>query len=1020
MTGSSLPTCDAGDSKGRYRRSRFFFDRRDEALIAIVNDVLDREKGREYRKRIFYPHFHPHGIKKMAESRGLRIAYAVIHLLESLDAGQQEHRIGALRSLREEVLNASDGPLPRNTARVLVQIMKDIVRARGDEDAQMRLAHDFRLTAMGKPRVVRRMLERYHLLEMSESWNQVAFDDHVHDVNTKGRKSATHLIMDAWIKGIKRLRVIYYNYVQAQFASELLEAAQIMEIELRIGIEFAARFRGRYIQLIWVPRGFIDSQSFLCFLTDAPVLQLMEEGRAVTLYRQRQILEILHAFNRNHLPALNERFGIRMPPVDVDQFLAFVRPGQTSLLHLAKYIHGRLLPEFQKRLAELRMQWIQRGAESCGEIEALVAEMNALDFETIMDRYLSSRANPECPDPMKVQDDPDIPPLLQLSPRELLGRLVALRSAYRVTLNLTDLTPEDVLEILYDAEGVITRLEVFNLKDYVGGKLQYLDEITILQEAINDGNIVTLKRIIQWIIDRVEASRASDRKDRLEKLNVILHDMNSLRAMYQVTPLKSRIGSDSTGQSPRMHGMGFAVLDTLIPRAKRAVHKDRGHRLILPIRMNVLRRWTLLPNSGSGAGSVGWSGRISKIPLLKWMGMRIESDWMALEQSTRMEHPGNIVTLGGTHEEIGNGLHLQPPEPDAPETARSWSYLNTLFKNALKVAIGFVPAWLTFFLRYDWWVLQWGGGLIWFFITGFRNVLQSFLGGGGFRGSHLMSWRDYISWERICDSLLFTGFSVPLLDFLIKSLLLEKTLGITTATAPTLLYSVMAVCNGIYLVSHNAFRGFSRPVMFGNFFRTVLSIPIAILLNGVLSIGLSMFGVPAVNAVLQKWASVISKASSDIVAGLIEGTADRYRNVHIRMADYHVTFRKILDSFAGLELLHPKEDVALLLRSPESLLSGDAREFEQIMIIYALDLLYIWYYQPRGRTAMSMFLSSLTQEERHIVLAVVRLLKRQREITLLFVDGLIGKNFSAALAFYLNNAPNYVTCMERMILQQTV
>ena len=34
----------------------------------------------------------------------------------------------------------------------------------------------------------------------AEDWNQIAFDDHVHDVNTKGRKSSTHLIMDAWIK----------------------------------------------------------------------------------------------------------------------------------------------------------------------------------------------------------------------------------------------------------------------------------------------------------------------------------------------------------------------------------------------------------------------------------------------------------------------------------------------------------------------------------------------------------------------------------------------------------------------------------------------------------------------------------------------------------------------------------------------------------------------------------------------------------------------------------------------------
>jgi hypothetical protein len=1015
MTELFPQSCETPPSEAPYRRSRFFFDRRDVSLIAIVNDVLDREKGQEYRKRIYYPHFHPHGIKKMAESRGLRIAYAVIHLLESLDAGQQDQRIGALRSLREEVLNASDGPLPRNTARVLIQIMKDMVRARGDENAQMRLAHDFRRTAMGKPRVVRRMLERYHLLEMSESWNQIAFDDHVHDVNTKGRKSATHLIMDAWIKGIKRLRVIYYNYVQAQFASELLEAAQIMGIELRIGIEFSARFRGHYIQLIWVPRGFIDSQSFLCFLTDEPVLQLMEAGRAVSLYRQKQVLEVLDAFNRKHLPKLNAELGISMPPIDAEQFLSFVRPGQTSLLHLAKYIHLSLMPQMQKRLAELRLQWMQRGKEESEAIEAQVAQMNALDFETIMDRYLSPKANPELPDPMKVQDDPDIPALLQLSPRELLGRLVALRSAYRITLNLTDLTPEDVLEILYDAEGVITRLEIFNLKDYVGGKLQYLDEITILQEAINDGNIVTLKRIIQWIIDRVEASRAPDKRDRLDKLNVILHDMNGLRAMYQVSPLKSRIGSDSTGQSPRMHGMGFAVIDTLISRARKAIQKDSNHRLILPIRMNVLRRVSFIPKQAWNGFSNFWSRWLSGFPVLKWLGFQLQSDWIALEQSTRMEHPGNIVTLGGTHEEPGNGLPLQAPEPTEPARGLSWAYLNTLFKNFLKIAIGFIPAWLTFFLRYDWWVLRWGGGPIWFFITGFRNVLQSFLGGGGFRRSHLMTWRDYVSWERIFDSLLFTGFSVPLLDWIVKTVVLQNTFGITTESSPLILYAVMAMANGIYLVSHNAFRGFSKAVMFGNFFRTLLSIPIAVMLNGSLAAVFSLCGIIGGNAILQRWATIISKASSDIVAGLIEGTADRYRNVHVRLSDYQVTFRKILNSFAGLELLHPKDDVTALLRAPESLLTGDAKEFEQIMIIYALDLLYFWYYQPRGRTAMNMFLASLTQEERNIVLAVIRLLKRQREITLMFVDGLIGKNFSAALAFYLNNAVSYVTCMERLI-----
>ncbi|MCX5883729.1 MAG: hypothetical protein NTU74_18620, partial [Deltaproteobacteria bacterium] len=223
--------------------SGIMFDKRDHVLLTIVNDVLNRDKSQEYNKRKFYPYFHPHGIKKLAESKGLRIAYAVIHLLESLEAGKQDERIGALRALRDEVLKASDGAMPKNTARVLLQIMKELVRSQGDCNRQLQLAHDFRVTATGKPRIVRKQLKRYHLLEMPEEWNQLAFDDHVHDVNTKGRKSATHLIMDAWIKGVRRLRVIYYNYIQASFAAELLEAAEIMGITMRIGIEYAARFR---------------------------------------------------------------------------------------------------------------------------------------------------------------------------------------------------------------------------------------------------------------------------------------------------------------------------------------------------------------------------------------------------------------------------------------------------------------------------------------------------------------------------------------------------------------------------------------------------------------------------------------------------------------------------------------------------------------------------------------------------------------------------------------------------------
>ena len=209
--------------------SRIFFDDNDHALLNIVNDVLNREPAHLDIKNLLTTYLHPHGIKEMTASTGLRIAYAVIHLLGSLEAGQAADRLKALQSLRDEVsCSSQQGALHKNTARILIEIMKELVRSQGDHVAQLQLARDFRMATFGKPRFVRRQLAKYHLIEMPEEWNQISFDDHVHDANTKGRKSPTHMIMDAWIKGIRSLTVIYYNYITVEVAEELLESAEII------------------------------------------------------------------------------------------------------------------------------------------------------------------------------------------------------------------------------------------------------------------------------------------------------------------------------------------------------------------------------------------------------------------------------------------------------------------------------------------------------------------------------------------------------------------------------------------------------------------------------------------------------------------------------------------------------------------------------------------------------------------------------------------------------------------------
>jgi hypothetical protein len=998
---------------------KILFDREDHELLVIVSEVLNRDISRKYIKNLLNPYLHPHGIKEMAASRELRIAYAVVHLLNSLEVGEEKDRLAALRLLRDEVLYSNKGYLRKNTARVLIQIMKRLVRSEGDSISRLELAHDFRMVATGKPRVVRKQLRRYHLLEMSEEWNQIATDDHVHDVNTKGRKSPTHLIMDAWIKGIRRLKVVYYNYVRSDVAAELLEAAEIMGIRVRIGVELSSRFRNRYVQFIWAPRGLLDAQDYLKFLEEPEVKAFTEEGRIVSQYRGRFVLSVLREFNERHRKEIGERYGIEIPFLEEKEFRTFVGTGQVSILHLAEFIHSKILPEMRARTAELRNLYNGAESDEKNRLMSLVEEMNVLDSEAIVEKYLRPSCNPNIPDPNVPRDDPDVPQLLMLSPRELIGRMTRLHSGYSITLGLTDLAIEDVLELLYDCRGMITHLENFNLKDYIMGRNPHYSKINELQRAINDGNVIYLKRIITDIIKGLKVSDHDRGGDRIAKFIHILHDIEAFQSYYKGSNLRSRVGSDSTGRSHHLYGMGMVIKDTLPSRAQREIKKSPPtSRLTVPIHTGVFLRVNYVPRTITNSLLGALYRLSSRFPGLTFMGKKRREEWEIMRHSTMIGTKGNVVTLGGIDEESSNELYLTPPERRKEGPQISWTYMNSSLKNWIKVLCGFVPAFVTFFLTKDWWLLAYFGAFIWFGITGLRNILQSVLGGGGIRRSPLLRWNDYVNWERLTDSLLFTGFSVPLLDYIVKTVILDRMFGITVATGPVALYSVMAVANGLYISTHNAFRGLQRGVVVGNFFRTVISIPLALLLNILAGGILSAFGIAGADLILQKWAAIISKAASDCVAGVIEGLADRYQNIRIRLRDYRGKLEQVFDTYTRMEILFPESDVLEMLESPKRFIrriKEKTSDLEKIVIINALDLLYFWMYQPRAESALKMIVREMSHEERQIFIRTQTVLERNREISQLFVNGVVGKNFSRALSFYLDRSAEYLFEIRKVV-----
>jgi hypothetical protein len=573
-----------------------------------------------------------------------------------------------------------------------------------------------------------------------------------------------------------------------------------------------------------------------------------------------------------------------------------------------------------------------------------------------------------------------------------------------------------VLEILYDCEGDITRLEIFNLKDYAAGITDHIPPILELQQALNQGNVIALKRIIRRTIAELAAAQTPDR-ERIQRLTGILHDIISLKSFYGGTHLKARIGSDSTGGSPHSHGMGLVVEETLPWRSRREIRSGTDDRLRLPLAVRVSPQVTYRKPAGNGtpARIAAW---LRRLPGCARVGLRREHRWEFMDYETALVPSGNIVTLGGT-------LHPKGYVPDLPDgaeqavaKARNSPYLNSFLKNSLKVLLGFIPAFATFALTKDWWLLAYGGAFIWFGITGLRNILQSVLGGGGLRRSPLLRWNDLISWERITDSLLYTGFSVPLLDYVAKTVILDRGLDITTATHPVWLYTLMALINGAYLCSHNIFRGLPRVAVVGNLFRSAASIPIALAINAGLATLLAALGIGPVAAILQLWAAVISKTASDIVAGIIEGTADRIQNIERRRKALRHKFAQILNTYGELEMVLPETQAMEFLRAPEKFpptMPGDALDLVKRMYVHTLDLLYFWMYQPRARNAMRVLLRELSPDESRIILQSQAVLQQQRPMSMLFIEGILGAGFSKPLAFYLSQAPAYLSAVRQLL-----
>jgi len=61
-----------------------------------------------------------------------------------------------------------------------------------------------------------------------------------------------------------------------------------------------------------------------------------------------------------------------------------------------------------------------------------------------------------------------------------------------------------------------------------------------------------------------------------------------------------------------------------------------------------------------------------------------------------------------------------------------------------------------------------------------------------------------------------------------------------------------------------------------------------------------------------------------------------------------------------------------------------------------------------------LLVRGLSDEERQILIGYQSILTHKKDVTLLFVEGLVGRNFSKALAFYQDHSQEYLDALQKL------
>ncbi len=739
------------------------------------------------------PHSHPLGVSRWFKKRRISIAEAYIQVVSDLESKHSKARLRALRMMVNVSFHAKTLDLPLNTARVQLGLIKEAVKHKGDRRRQLELLQDFSVSSHGQPQVIRRLLDELNIIELPETGDRLknldaGWDEHVHDTATSGRKNPTQLLIDAFIKGISELTIAYGSIDSMELMREAVDAGRIVGIRVNLALEFSILVQGHRFHFMAVLPHFKSGKDARAWLKKcSPGFRTILDGlRENQSNRVEAVRSLLKHFNTTSLKEINEGYPdnelYSLQKLKLNELSASIPLSSLNRMHLGEFMYTAYRPILFNRVMMLKVQQekarlaFRRKLMSEWEYR-IVEERNARvrnEYRTLNPEQLRIKyfTNPEIGDYQTVFTD-------------IAGIKSTLAEA---GCSLKVLHPleygfEPAKKLLESCRGIIDRVEIYNMQDSV-------------------------KRD----------------PDDIARFAHLVNELNEKSAREGTAPFIPVCGSDSTGRSPTIPGMGFIREDQL-----------KGK-----LRKQFVKRHIALP---------------------AYISAMVDAEGVPVGTEPTSEET-RILSLGKTS---GGWSNLIGDENSIEDTfippARAWRYLNPMLVNAVYAVTGFLVAQRFVGTFY---------AFLWMFITAFRNSIADLVAS---RGSRMSAWNlKGINFTNVSRSLFWTGFSVPIMAFVKTKFDAFWPLTAEGVLFDSVKFFFIAFANGLYLASHNTLRGFDKKVVRANFFRSVIAWPLA---TAFAPLG-TMIGIPSI---------VQSKIWSDFVAGFIEGSSKYMRILGLRHRD---------------------------------------------------------------------------------------------------------------------------------------